>query len=193
MFLPSVILIIFLHLSISTFGSDFVKISATWSWLATCTNSTFLSFTWSRIKRKWMSMCLFLLWFTAFFVNLIADLLSSWITVALNCFSSILLNKFLSHIAWHTHQDAATYSASRVENVTIGYFFEGQVNVVSPIKNPYPNVLFNRLCLCTNRCRSSQPTCNLLLSSRTTRMTLFLECTVGFASTSSNVNKPAPP
>jgi hypothetical protein len=142
MFLPSVMPIIFLYLSISTFSSDFVKIFATWSWLATCTNFTLPSFTWSRIKWKRTSMCLLLSWFTRLFTNSIADLLSSWITVALSCFSSILLNKSLSHIAWHTHQDAATYSASHVENVMVGYFFESQVNAVSPIKNTYPNVLF---------------------------------------------------
>jgi hypothetical protein len=142
MFLPSVMPIIFLHLSRSTFDSGFVKIFATWSWLATCTNSTLPYFTWSRIKWKQTSMCLLISWFTGLFVNSIADLLSTWIKVAPSCFSSILLNKFLSHISWHIYQDVATYSASHIESVTIGYFFESQVYTVSPIKNTYPNVLF---------------------------------------------------
>jgi hypothetical protein len=142
MLVSSVMPIIFLHLSRSTFGDGFVKISATWSQLVTCTNSTLSSFIWSRIKWKRTSMCFLLSWFTGFFANSIADLLSTWITVAPSYFSSILFNKFLSHIAWHTHQDAATYSASHVESVTIGCFFESQVNTVSPIKNTYPDVLF---------------------------------------------------
>ena len=119
MFLPSIMPII-LYFPKSTFGSGFVKIFATSSRLATCTNSTLPFFTWSRIKWKRTSMCLLVSWFTRFFANSIADLLSTWIMVAPSCFSSILLNKFLSHIAWHTHQDAATYSASHVDSVTIG-------------------------------------------------------------------------
>jgi len=142
MLLPSIIPIIFLYLSNSSLGRGFVKISATWSWLATCTNFTLSFFTCSRIKWKRMSMCLLLSWFTGFFANSIADLLSTSITVAPGCFSSILLNKFLSHIAWHTDKDAATYSTSHVESVTIGCFFESQKNAVLPIKNTYPDVLF---------------------------------------------------
>ena len=133
--MPSVMPIIFLYWSKSTFGMGFVKMSATWSWLATCNNSTLPSFTWSRIKWNRTSMCLLLSWFTGFFANSIADLLSTWITVAPRCFSSNLLNKFLRHIAWRTHQDAATYSASHVESVTTSCYFESQVNVVLPIKN----------------------------------------------------------
>ena len=134
--------IIFLYFLKNTFGSHFVKISTTWSWLATWTNSTIPFFTRSRIKWKRTSMCLLLSSFTGFFANSIVGLLSTCITVAPSCFRSILLNKFLSHIPWHTYQDVATYSASHVDSVTISCFFESQENVVLPLKNTYPDVFF---------------------------------------------------
>ena len=142
MFLRSIIPSIFLPLSNSSFDSGFVRMSAAWSLLATCFSSTFPSFTCSRIKWNLTSICLLHSWFTGFFASSIADLLSTWIIVASSYFDSILLSNLLSHIAWHTHQDAATYSASHVERVTIGCFLESQVNAVFPMKNTYPEVLF---------------------------------------------------
>ena len=142
MFLLSSIPINFLQLLNNTVGSGFVNKYATWSRLPTCTSSTFPSFTCSRMKWKCTSMCLLLSWLTGFFTNSMADLLSTRIIVPSSCFISSLLRRFLSHTAWHIHHDAATYSASHVDNVTMDCFFESQVNVMWPMKNTYLNVFF---------------------------------------------------
>jgi len=142
MFLLSSISISFLQLLKNTMGSGFVNKSATWSRLPTCTSSTLPSFTYSRMKWKRTSM---------------VDLLSIRITIPSSCFISNLLRRFLSHIAQHTHHDVATYSASHVDNVTMGCFFESQVNVVWPMKNTYPNMLF-RLSTSPHQSLSEYPT-----------------------------------
>ena len=137
-FIPSIILLF----SNREDGSGFVNISVAYARLSTCSNSTFPSFTCSRMKWKRTSMCLLLIWLTEFFANSMADLLSTRITIPFSCFNSSLLRRFLSQTAWQTLQDAATYSASHVDSVTMGCFFESQENAVLPMKNTYPDVLF---------------------------------------------------
>jgi len=128
-FIPSIILLF----SNREDGSGFVNISAACAWLSTCSNSTFPSFTCSRMKWKRTSMCMLLSWLTKFFANSMVDLLSTRITVPFSCFNSSFLKRFLRQTAWQTLQDAATYFTSHVDSVTMGCFFESQVNVVLPI------------------------------------------------------------
>jgi len=137
-FIPSIILLF----SNREDGSGFVNISAAFARLSTCSNSTFPPFTCSRMKWNRTSLCLLLSWLTGFFANSMADLLSTRITFPFSCFNSSLVRRFLSQTACQTLQDAATYSASHVDSVTMGYFFESHVNVVLPMKNTYPDVLF---------------------------------------------------
>jgi len=137
-FIPSIILLF----SNREDDSSCVSIFAACARLSTCSNSTFPSFTCSQMKWKRTSMCLLLSWLIGFFANSMADLLSNWITIPFSCFNSSLLRRFLSQTAWQTLQDAATYSASHVDSVTMGYFFESQVNAMLPMKNTYPDVLF---------------------------------------------------
>ncbi|CAN6971962.1 unnamed protein product [Brassica rapa subsp. trilocularis] len=79
---------------------------------------------------------------TGFFANAIADLLSTKIFICSPCGRFNSFSKFRSQIAWQTHEVAATYSASQVKRVTIGYFFDIHVKAVSPMKNTKPLVLF---------------------------------------------------
>ncbi|WZZ43868.1 hypothetical protein YC2023_040127 [Brassica napus] len=87
-------------------------------------------------------MCLLRSWKTGFFANAIADLLSTKIFVGSSCGNFSSFSKFRNQIAWQTHEVAATYSASQVERVTIGCFFDIHVKAVSPMKNTKPLVLF---------------------------------------------------
>ena len=93
--------------------------------------------------KKWnrTSMCLLLPWNTRFLDNLIVDILSQNITVVPGCFWLRISSIFLNQIAWHEHAAAATNSASVVESVTIGCFFEDQQIAPELIMKILPEVL----------------------------------------------------
>src|SRR3954468_11097794 len=87
-------------------------------------------------------MCLLLPCAIGFFARLIAETLSTRRVIASPSLLLSSFNRFISHMAWQAHNDAAIYSASQDESATTSSFFEHQEIGVLPSIKMYPAIDF---------------------------------------------------
>ena len=92
---------------------------------------------------KWYIISMYLLQSWKMGCSVIVDLLSTYIFFGLFCGKLSSFNKFLSQIAWHTHDIVEKNSFSQVKSITINSLFEVQVNVEPPIKTQSHGFSFN--------------------------------------------------
>ena len=107
-----------------------------------CTSSTVPSLVKSRKKWNFISICLLLPCMTGFFDNFMAKLLSQKMIVHLLWIFPSFSRTRLNQTPWHAQYAAAMNSASVVDRVTTGCFFEDQETGPVPSIKMYPEVFF---------------------------------------------------
>lgn len=119
-----------------------VSTSASCFWVLQWAASSTPLWTWLRRKWNFIPMCLLLPYNTGFLARLIPDLLSIINLTGLITLIFRSCNKLIIQTAWHADKAPAMYSASQVDNATIGCLLKHQEMGPPRYSKKYPEVLF---------------------------------------------------